>query len=161
MSAEDDIVIEAADDIFLTTAVDGMVWVSNDLDVGGTLTKDAGAFKIDHPLMPDTHWLYHSMVESPDMMNVYNGNVTLGPDGGAWVELPDWFETLNRDYRYQLTAIGGPSPMLYIAKTVKDNRFRIAGGGHGMIVSWQVTGIRQDTFANEHRIQVEVKKTDD
>ena len=30
-----------------------------------------------------------------------------------------------------------------------------------MKVSWQVTGIRQDVYANAHRIQVEVDKTGD
>jgi len=27
-------------------------------------------------------------------------------------------------------------------------------------VSWQITGVRQDPYANEHRIQVEVEKED-
>ena len=30
-----------------------------------------------------------------------------------------------------------------------------------MKVSWQVTGIRQDAFANAHRIEVEEEKTDE
>jgi hypothetical protein len=44
--------------------------------VDGNLSKAAGSFKIDHPLEPANKYLYHSFVESPDMMNVYNGNVT-------------------------------------------------------------------------------------
>ena len=32
------------------------------------------------------------------------------------------------------------------------------GGKSGMKISWQVTGIRQDAWANAHRIQVEVEK---
>ncbi len=92
------------------------------------------------------------------MMNVYNGNLTLDDNGEAWVELPEWFEVLNRDFRYQLTAIGAPAPYLYIAEEISGNRFKIAGGQQGVKVSWQVTGIRQDPFANANRIQVEEDK---
>ncbi len=128
--------------------------------VGGTLSKAAGSFKIDHPLDPAGKTLSHSFVESPDMMNVYNGNVVLDVGGSAWVEMPDWFAALNRDFRYQLTAVGAPGPNLYIAEKVTGNRFKIAGGAADLEVSWQVTGIRQDAYANAHRIPVEELKTD-
>jgi hypothetical protein len=136
----------------------GDVFANGDVFVRGTLTKDAGSFRIDHPLDPEHKYLSHSFVESPDMMNVYNGNVTLDENGRATVELPDYFEALNRDFRYQLTAIGAPGPNLYVAEGVKGNRFRIAGGRPYAHVSWQVTGVRQDTYANEHRIKVEDDK---
>jgi len=74
------------------------------------------------------------------------------------VELPEWFGALNRDFRYLLTAIGAPGPTLYIAEEVNDNHFKIAGGSPRMKVSWQVTGIRQDAWANAHRIPVEQDK---
>jgi hypothetical protein len=67
--------------------------------------------------------------------------------------LPDWFGALNRDFRYQLTCIGGHANV-YIADEIADNRFRIAGGRAGLKVSWQVTGIRQDAWANANRITV-------
>ena len=54
-----------------------------DVDVTGTLTKSAGSFKIDHPLDPENKYLSHSFVESPDMMNIYNGNVVLDATGEA------------------------------------------------------------------------------
>ena len=116
--------------------------------------------KIDHPLDPANRTLSHSFVESPDMMNVYNGNAVLDADGTAVVELPDWFEALNRDFRYQLTCIGGFAPV-YIAKEVAGNRFRIAGGTPGLKVSWQLTGIRHGRFADEHRTPVEEEKPGD
>jgi hypothetical protein len=125
--------------------------------VAGTLSKAAGSFKIDHPLDPANQYLYHSFVESPDMLNIYNGNVTLDDQGEAWVALPAWFEALNRDFRYQLTPIGGWAP-LYVAHEIQDNRFQIAGGRPGLKVSWMVTGIRQDAYANAHRIPVEAPK---
>jgi len=126
--------------------------------VHGRLTKSTGSFKIDHPLDPENKYLYHSFVESPDMMNIYNGNIVLDAKGEATVELPDWFDALNRDFRYQLTAIGAPGPNLYIVEEISNNRFKIAGGTAGMKVSWQVTGIRQDAYANAHRIPVEEMK---
>jgi hypothetical protein len=125
--------------------------------ITGALTKGSGSFKIDHPLDPANKYLSHSFVESPDMMNVYNGNVTLDDAGEAVVELPAWFEVLNRNFRYQLTCIGSFAPV-YVAEEVSDNRFRIAGGSPGMKVSWQVTGIRQDAFAKAHPIVVEEEK---
>ncbi|GAA4364450.1 hypothetical protein GCM10023185_34010 [Hymenobacter saemangeumensis] len=124
--------------------------------VMGNLSKGGGSFKIDHPLDPENKYLYHSFVESPDMMNVYNGNITLDARGEATVQLPDWFETLNRDFRYQLTPIGAAFTPYVLAK-VSGNQFRIAGQP-GAEVSWQVTGIRQDKYANAHRIPVEEAK---
>jgi hypothetical protein len=131
-----------------------------DLSVVGTVSKGGGSFKIDHPLDPENKYLYHSFVESPDMMNIYNGNVVLDQNGEAIVQLPAWFEALNMDFRYQLTSIGRFSPV-YIADEIQDNQFRIAGGRPGTKVSWQVTGIRHDAFANAHRIQVEVEKEEE
>lgn len=124
----------------------------------GTLRKGAGSFRIDHPLDPEHKYLSHSFVESPDMMNVYNGNVILDASGRATVELPEYFQALNRDFRYQLTAVGAPGPNLYIAEGVKRNRFQIAGGRAYAYVSWQVTGVRQDAYAEQHRIKVEEEK---
>jgi len=126
--------------------------------VTGELTKGSGAFKIDHPLDPENKYLYHSFVESPDMKNVYDGVATLDAIGEAWVELPDWFEALNRDFRYQLTPLGGAAPELHVASEIQQNTFLIRGGAPGMRVSWQVTGIRQDAFANANRIPVEEAK---
>ena len=131
-----------------------------DVSVTGNLSKGGGSFKIDHPTDPANKYLYHSFVESPDMMNIYNGVITLDAAGEAIVELPEWFGALNRDFRYLLTAIGAPGPTLYIAEEVSDNHFKIAGGSPRMKVSWQVTGIRQDAWANAHRIPVEQVKAD-
>lgn len=124
----------------------------------GNLSKGSGSFKIDHPLDPANKYLEHSFVESPDMMNIYNGVVWLDDKGEALVKLPDYFEALNSDFRYQLTAIGAPGPNLYVAEEVSGNHFRIAGGKPGAKVSWQVTGVRQDAYAKAHRINVEEEK---
>ena len=70
------------------------------------------------------------------------------------------FAALNRDFRYLLTALGAPMPGRYIAEEIANNRFRISGGMAGMKVSWQVTGIRQDAWANKNRIRVEENKSE-
>ncbi len=134
-------------------------YFEGDVEVTGSLSKGGGSFKIDHPLDPSGKYLYHSFVESPDMMNVYNGNVVLDAEGRAVVELPGWFEALNRSFRYQLTAIGAPAPDLHVAGEIAGNRFLIAGGPPGLKVSWMVTGIRHDPWAERNRIRVEVEKT--
>lgn len=135
-------------------------WFNGWVNVSGGLTKGGGAFKIDHPLDPENKYLYHSFVESPDMKNIYDGVVLLDELGEAWVSMPDWFEALNRDFRYQLTPIGA-SMQLYVAEELSGNSFKIGGGIAGKRVSWQITGIRQDAFANANRIPTEELKPAD
>ena len=131
---------------------DGSVYVA------GTLSKSAGTFMIDHPMDPENKYLVHSFVESPDMMNIYNGVVILDSQGKATVTLPDYFEVLNKDFRYQLTPIGVSAPNLFIAQKVSGNQFVIAGGEPGMEVSWEVTGVRKDPYAEANRVVVEPEK---
>jgi len=130
---------------------------SGDVEVLGNLDKASGSFKIDHPLDPANKYLYHSFVESPDMMNIYNGEVTTDGGGHATVTLPGWFEALNSDFRYQLTVIGQFSQAI-VASKVHNNSFSIKTDKPNIEVSWQVTGIRQDAWASAHRIPVEVEK---
>jgi hypothetical protein len=123
----------------------------------GNLSKSGGSFKIDHPLDPAEKYLYHSFVESPDMMNIYNGNVTTDAQGDAIVTMPDWFEALNRDFRYQLTVIGTFAQAI-VATEMANGSFSIRTDKPNVKVSWQVTGVRQDAWANSHRIPVEQVK---
>jgi hypothetical protein len=127
--------------------------------ITGTLSKGGGAFRIDHPLDPANRILQHSFVESPDMLNIYNGVVTADANGEAIVTLPDWFMALNRDFRYGLTPIGEFAP-LYVKEEVSDGRFTIAGAKPRQRVSWQLSGIRQDAWANANRIEIELDKAD-
>lgn len=126
--------------------------------VYGHIFKGGGGFKIDHPLDPARKCLCHSFVESPEMKNLYDGVAVLNRKGQAEIKLPAWFEPLNQDFRYQLTPLGGPAPDLHIAKEIRGNRFKIAGGKPGMKVSWQVTGVRHDAYAKKHPIPVEETK---
>ena len=129
------------------------------VSVIGTLSKGGGSFKIDHPLDPENKYLSHSFVESPDMKNIYDGVARLDAKGEATVVLPEWFEALNQDFRYQLTSIGKPSPGIYVAEEVHNHQFKVSGGAPGAKVSWQVTGTRHDAFASAHRIVVEENKS--
>jgi len=136
-------------------------YFAGDVHITGDLTQLSAGTKIDHPLDPENQYLNHSFVESPDMKNVYDGVVVLDANGKAWVELPAYFETLNKDFRYQLTAIGAPAPGLYIGQEIEENRFQIAGGTPDLKVSWQVTGIRHDPYAEAHPILVEEEKVEE
>lgn len=167
------------DGVYATSGTGYAAYLDGKVYIRGPLEKQGGSFKIDHPLDPAKKYLCHSFVESPDMKNVYDGVVSLDDNGEAEVELPDWFAVLNKDYRYQLTAIGAPGPNLYIAKEISESNkedidtannnnnnssqnhssFKIGGGASGMKVSWQVTGIRKDPWADAHRVQVEEDKS--
>jgi len=137
--------------------ISGNVTVSGGLKVTGQVTKGSGSFKIDDPLEPEKKYLSHSFVESPDMMNVYNGNIVTDKHGVATVVLPDYFEALNRDFRYQLTVIGQFAQAI-VAQEIEKNHFVIRTSKPGVKVSWQITGIRQDAYANANRIPVEEEK---
>lgn len=126
-------------------------YFDGDVEVTGTLSKGGGSFKIDHPDDPANKYLSHSFVESPDMMNVYNGNVTTNADGKAEVTLPDYFKSLNRDFRYQLTVIGAFAQAI-VSEEIDGNQFTIKTDKPNVKVSWQVTGIRKDKWAQENRI---------
>jgi len=144
----------------LNPAFDGLAgYFSGNVQISGNISKGAGSFKIDHPLDPENKYLYHSFIESPDMMNIYNGNITTDDNSEAVVELPSYFEALNRDFRYQLSVIGTFAQAI-VAEEISNNRFTIKTSVPHVKVSWQVTGIRQDAYANKHRIPVEELKNE-
>ncbi|MEP6809541.1 MAG: hypothetical protein ABI992_04805 [Chthoniobacterales bacterium] len=129
-----------------------------DVTILGTLSKSAGTFKIDHPADPANKYLSHSFIESPDMMNIYNGNVTTNAKGEAVVTMPEYFSALNKDFRYQLTPVGSFAQAM-VAKEIAENKFVIKTDKPNVKVSWQVTGIRHDAYADAHRTAVEEEKT--
>jgi len=61
--------------------------------ITGGCTGCAGAsLQIDDPLNPAHKYLQHSTVVSPDMLDVYNGNVMTDAKGFATVTLPAYFQ---------------------------------------------------------------------
>ncbi len=132
-------------------------YFSGNVHVTGTLSKSGGTFKIDDPRDPENKYLSHSFIESPDMMNIYNGNVTTNSNNIAIVELPAYFDILNKDFRYQLTVIGDFSQAIVYEK-ISGNKFTIKTDKPNIEVSWQVTGIRKDPWAEKNRVIPEQEK---
>ena len=130
---------------------------NGDVSVLGTLSKGGGTFKIDHPQDPANKYLIHSFVESPDMKNIYDGNIISDANGVALVKLPSYFEAENIDFRYQLTVIGKDA-RAFVNEEIVNNQFSIQTSEPNTKVSWQVTGIRNDAWANANRVVPEVEK---
>jgi hypothetical protein len=126
--------------------------------VQGTLSKSGGSFLIDHPQDPANKTLEHSFVEAPERLNIYRGSVTLNGRGTATVRLPRYHDSLNRDHHIHLTPVGAPLQPLHVTQELIDGRFAIAGGNPGQKVYWQVTGVRQDAWAQANPLRVERSK---
>lgn len=135
----------------------GNMTINGNLNVTGTLSKGAGSFKIDHPLDPENKYLIHSFVESPEMMNIFSGNITTDQNGLATVQMPEYFEAVNKDFRYQLTVIGTFAQAI-IKEKIRKNVFVIQTNQPNVEVSWSVTSVRSDKFAQEYPILPEVEK---
>ena len=135
----------------------GNLLVSEDLVVQGQILAGVKDFKIDHPLDPANKYLVHASVESSEMKTIYDGFVTTDARGEATVKLPEWFEVLNRDFRYQLTVIGQFAQAI-VGREIQNHEFTIRTNAPNVKVSWQVTGVRQDAFAKAHPLVVEEEK---
>ena len=128
-----------------------------DVLVQGTLAASGKAFRIDHPLDPANRYLSHASVESPDQLTVYSGDLVTDHDGRAEIALPDYFEALNRDFRYQLTVVGSFAQAV-VEREIEGNRFLVRTDKPGVKVCWQVTGTRDDAYARSRPLQVEEDK---
>ena len=124
---------------------------------GVCCSAPANFMQIDHPLDPANQTLQQALVESPDMKTIYDGNTTTDEKGDATVSLPGYVDALNGDFRYQLTVIGQFAQAIVSAE-IKDSRFSIKTDKPNVKVSWQVTGIRKDPYAAQHRVQPEMAK---
>jgi hypothetical protein len=130
-----------------------------DVEITGNLSATGTKnFKIDHPLDPENKYLVHAAIESSEVLNVYSGNVSTDASGDAVVQMPEWFEALNKDFRYQLTVIGTFAQAI-VASEMQDSRFVIKTNAPNVKVSWQVTGVRNDLSIQKNPMQVEVEKS--
>jgi hypothetical protein len=130
----------------------GDVQISGDLNVSGTKN-----FRIDHPLDPENKYLVHAAIESAEVLNIYSGNITTDANGEATISLPEWFEAVNKDIRYQLTVVGTFAQAI-VADEVKNNRFTIKTSAPNVKVSWQVTGVRSDAGMLKRPFKTEESK---
>jgi hypothetical protein len=128
------------------------------VEIEGTLNGTTPAVvKIDDPIDAANKYLVHSSVQSSERMDIYTGNVTTDGGGLATVQLPEWFEALNSDFRYQLTVIGQFAQAIVSSK-VAEHRFGIRTDKPNVEVSWQITAVRQDAYAKAHPLVVEQAK---
>lgn len=126
--------------------------VDDDFSVAGTKN-----FKIDHPADPENKYLYHAAIESDKRYNKYSGNITTDENGVAVVELPEYVQLVNKNFRYNLTVIGTFAQAI-VGEEVSDNKFVIRTDEPNVKVSWELTGVRNDPYAKQNPYKVEVEK---
>lgn len=129
---------------------------------GDFVATGVKSFLIDHPLDPANRTLRHFCSEGAEPLNVYSGNVVTDAEGFATVALPDWFESVNRDFRYQLTVVDDGERVDFVSvkvvQKVVKNAFRLRTSVPNVEVSWQVTGVRNDAWVQKHPPVVEEAK---
>ncbi len=125
--------------------------------LGASGTK---SFRIDHPFDPENKYLLHYSAESPDVLNMYTGNVVTDAKGYATIALPDYFEEINKDPRYTLTVIDDSDDFVIakVTRKVQNNRFVIRTNKPSIEVSWEVKAVRNDRWVQKHGAPVEVDK---
>lgn len=129
---------------------------------GGFGASGTKAFRIDDPRDPENRYLLHYSSESPQPQNFYNGIVKTDAHGEAWVQLPDYFEDINKDYRYTLTVIEDSDTDLFVqakvARKIDKNRFKIRTSAAKTEVSWEVKAIRNDLWVRKYGAPSEIEK---
>jgi len=125
--------------------------------IGDLSVSNDKNFKIDHPLDPENKFLLHTCIESNERKTIYSGSITTNEDGLATVQLPDYFEALNKNHQYQLT-VANEFAQAIIKSKVENNKFVIATDKPNIEVYWQVTGTRNDVNSKVRPFKVEVDK---
>ncbi|MCX6245777.1 MAG: hypothetical protein NTU98_13870 [Bacteroidetes bacterium] len=131
----------------------GKVWVDGDFTVVGIK-----AFTMDHPLDPANKTLMHAAAESNEVINFYSGNAVTDANGKTIVHLPDYFEAINKDFRYQLTVIGVFAQAI-VSREVSNNAFEISTSLPNVKVSWEVKGVRNDAHMRQNPFVAEQEKS--
>lgn len=148
------LVLDAGTAILMDSNVDIRgILLTDGLDVNGPKN-----FRIDHPTKPG-YWLRHGSTESPVSGTEYTGTATIGPEGSVVVELPEYFEALNKpDGRtVHVTAVG--RPFLVGADKPRGGKVTIYGDA-GREVDWIVKAEREGAdFPLEEQIPTEPEPT--
>ena len=134
-------------------------FVGDVLVQGNFSATGAKMFKIDHPLDPENKYLNHAAIESSEVLDIYSGNITTDQNGDAIIGLPEWFEAVNQDFRYQLTVVGQFAQAI-VANKIQGNRFMIKTNAPNVEVSWQVTGVRSDAVMKKYTFKAEEEKAE-
>jgi hypothetical protein len=101
--------------------------------------------------------LKHFSMESPEVLNVYRGNVVLNNTGEAEVQLPNYFHAINKEFSYVLTPVGAPASLFVKTEIDSNGKFIIAGGKAGLKVSWYVYADRNDLYVQKYPERIEVE----
>lgn len=123
----------------------GLAMLANG-DMTATGTKP---FTIDHPADPANKFLRHFSSESNEVLNIYRGNVTFDVNGEAVVEMPDYYDLINKNPSYQLTPVGGYM-QLFVKEKLENGQFVIGGGIAGAEASWTVYAERNDPYLQQY-----------
>ncbi len=120
------------------------------------------SFQMDHPLDPENKYLNHFCTEGPEPLNVYSGNVVTDERGYATVTLPAYFDSINRDFRYQLTVVDDADRPDFVqakvAQKIRDNRFVVRTSAPTVEVSWRVEAVRNDRWVQAYGFNAEAEK---
>jgi hypothetical protein len=131
---------------------------------GRFLATGTKSFRIDHPFNPENEYLLHYSTEMPEPQNAYNGSVTTDSNGEAWVQLPDYFGAINKDFEYQLTVVDDTDSdqfvMAKVAREIRENKFKIRTSQPRVRVSWEVKAKRNDLYVRKYGAPVEVQKNE-
>ena len=132
---------------------------------GDLLVTGDKSFAIDHPFDPANYELRHFCTEGAEPLNAYSGTVLTDDDGFAWVRLPDYFESINKDFRYQLTVIdearGAEFVQVRVSRKIVSNRFQVQTSRGRVEVSWRVEATRNDRHSQQNPPQDVVQKIGD
>ncbi len=129
-------------------------------NLGSSGTK---SFRIDHPSDPLNRYLLHYSSESPEPQNFYSGTVETDAAGYAWVDLPDYFEEINKDFKYQLTPVNEADDafvMVMVTRKIQANRFQVRASKPGAEVSWRVEATRNDAYCRQNPPKTVVDKVE-
>jgi carbonic anhydrase/acetyltransferase-like protein (isoleucine patch superfamily) len=129
-----------------------LVVAANTYVMGDFYVSGYKDFRIDYPDDPEKKYLYHSCIESDEVLNQYSGNITTDENGIATVKLSDYIEKINIDFRYQLTVIGQFAQAI-ISKKIQNNQFEIKTDKPNVEVSWQISAKRNDIYAKKNPFQ--------
>jgi len=133
------------------------VWAQGRTGASGTKS-----FRIDHPFDPENKYLLHYSAEGPEPLNVYTGNIVTDARGEAWVQLPDYFAEINKEFRYTLTVVDDTDSdrfvMAKIARKIRENRFKIRTSAPNVEVTWRVEGVRNDLWVRKYGAPVVQEK---
>ncbi len=113
-------------------------------------------FTMDYPSALMNKLLNQYAVGSSEPVFVYNGTAYIEENGQVVVNLPDYFDKINKNPRIQLTGVGTPE-VVYVTEDVQGNRF-IIGGKPGTKVYWTVTAERKDVHARIAKILTPVEQ---